>query len=102
MSAPNTLKVRLAELPDARAAKRPEAPCIADDTVQLGNAQFAERVARAAALLARLGVGAGDVAAIALPNRIELVTTLFAAWRLGLPGPGKRRRERRTLTEVPP
>jgi long-chain acyl-CoA synthetase len=83
MSAPNTLKVRLAELPDARAATRPEAPCIADDTVQLGNAQFAERVARAAALLARLGVGAGDVVAVALPNRIELVTTLFAAWRLG-------------------
>jgi acyl-CoA synthetase (AMP-forming)/AMP-acid ligase II len=83
MSAPNTLKVPLAELPDARAAARPDAACIADDTVQLDNAQFAERVARAAALLARLGVGAGDVVAVALPNRIELVTTLFAAWRLG-------------------
>ena len=40
-------------------------------------------MARAAALLARLGVGAGDVVAIALPNRVELVVSLFAAWRLG-------------------
>jgi long-chain acyl-CoA synthetase len=83
MSAPTTPIIPLAELPDARAATAPDAPCITDDTVQLDNAQFAERVARAAAALARLGVGAGDVVAVALPNRIELVTTLFAAWRLG-------------------
>ena len=51
--------------------------------VRLDNAAFADRVARAASLLARLGVGEGDVVAVALSNRVELVVTLFAAWRLG-------------------
>ena len=78
-----TLATPLAALPDARAAVRPNAPAIADDAVHLDNAAFGERVARAAALLARFGVGPGDVVAIALPNRVELVIALFAAWRLG-------------------
>ena len=73
MSVPDTtVTVPLAALPEARAAAEPDAPAIADDAVQLDNAAFADRVARAAALLARLGVGAGDVVAIALPNRLEL------------------------------
>ena len=84
MSVPDTtVSVPLAGLPEARAAAAPGAPAIADDAVQLDNAAFADRVARAAALLARLGVGPGDVVAIALPNRLELVIALFAAWRLG-------------------
>ena len=78
-----TLATPLAALPDARAAAWPDAPAVADDAVQLDNAAFGERVARAAALLARFGVGPGDVVAIALPNRVELVISLFAAWRLG-------------------
>jgi long-chain acyl-CoA synthetase len=83
MSVPETVTVPLAALPEARAAAQPDAPAIADDAVALDNAAFADRVARAAALLARLGVGAGDVVAVALPNRLELIITLFAAWRLG-------------------
>ena len=84
MSVPETtLSVPLAALPDARAAAAPGAPAIADDALQLDNAAFADRVARAAARLARLGVGPGDVVAIALTNRLELVIALFAAWRLG-------------------
>src|SRR4051812_22485308 len=78
-----SLDVPLAALPDARAAATPDAPCLADDATRLDNAQFGERVSRAAALLARLGVVPGDVVAVALPNRIELIITLFAAWRLG-------------------
>jgi long-chain acyl-CoA synthetase len=77
------LATPLAALPDARAAAQPDAPALADDTAELDNAAFADRVARAAALLARLGVGPGDVVAIALPNRLELVISLFAAWRIG-------------------
>ena len=73
----------LAALPELRAAERPTAPAIADDTVALDNTAFAERIARAAAVLARFGVGEGDVVAIALRNRAELVISLFAAWRLG-------------------
>src|SRR3954470_18245418 len=83
MSVAETISVPLATLPETRAAEQPDAPAIADDAVALDNAAFADRVARAAALLARLGVGAGDVVAIALPNRVELVIALFAAWRLG-------------------
>ena len=83
MSVPETVTVPLAALPETRAAAQPDGPAIADDAVALDNAAFADRVARAAALLARLGVGAGDVVAVALPNRLELIITLFAAWRLG-------------------
>jgi acyl-CoA synthetase (AMP-forming)/AMP-acid ligase II len=38
---------------------------------------------RASALLRRRGVRAGDVVAIVLPNRAELIVSLFATWRLG-------------------
>jgi long-chain acyl-CoA synthetase len=83
MSVPDTLLVPLAALPETRAAAQPDAPAIADEAVALDNAAFADRVARAAALLARVGVGQGDVVAIALPNRLELIISLFAVWRLG-------------------
>jgi long-chain acyl-CoA synthetase len=76
-------QITLPALPELRAAAAPGAPCIGDDAVSLDNAEFARRVATAAGLLARLGVGRGDVVAIALPNRIELVVALFAAWRVG-------------------
>ena len=83
MSATQIVNVPLAGLPEARAGAEPHAPALADDAVTLDNAAFADRVARAAALLDRLGVRAGDVVAIAMPNRVELIVALFAAWRLG-------------------
>ena len=83
MSVTGTLSVPLTTLPQARAASRPDAPAIADDAIDLDNAAFADRVTRAAALFARHGVGPGDVVAIVLPNRLELIISLFAAWRLG-------------------
>jgi acyl-CoA synthetase (AMP-forming)/AMP-acid ligase II len=82
-TSPAPLRVALAELPETRATLAPRSACIADDRVRLDNAAFADRVGRAASLLARLGVGEGDVVAVALSNRVELVVTLFAAWRLG-------------------
>jgi acyl-CoA synthetase (AMP-forming)/AMP-acid ligase II len=83
MSATQIVNVSLADLPEARAGAEPHAPALADDAVALDNAAFADRVARAAALFDRLGVRAGDVVAIAMPNRVELIIALFAAWRLG-------------------
>jgi acyl-CoA synthetase (AMP-forming)/AMP-acid ligase II len=83
MSATTIVNASLAELPQARAAAEPDAPALGDDAVTLDNAAFADRVARAAALLDRLGVRSGDVVAIAMPNRVELIIALFAAWRLG-------------------
>lgn len=75
--------MHLAALPDERAARDPGAPALADENGVLTNAQVLERVQVAAGHLAQAGVGAGDVVAVKLPNRLELIIALFAAWRLG-------------------
>ncbi|WP_234360287.1 class I adenylate-forming enzyme family protein [Streptomyces sp. DSM 15324] len=75
--------LHIAELPDARAARNPTGPCIADDDEQLDNREFLNRVRSAAAALRAGGIGAGDVVALILPNRLDLVAVMFAAWRLG-------------------
>jgi long-chain acyl-CoA synthetase len=72
-----------AALPDERARRDPHGSCVADDQQELDNARFADTVARVAARLAAAGLNAGDLLAIMLPNRIELITSMFAAWRLG-------------------
>ncbi|MGP3999417.1 class I adenylate-forming enzyme family protein [Streptomyces sp. 8N706] len=72
-----------AELPDARAAQRPDAPSVADDAVRLSNADFLTWVRATASCLRDRGIGRGDVVAVMLPNRVEFVVALFAAWRLG-------------------
>ncbi|APE35437.1 AMP-dependent synthetase [Nocardia mangyaensis] len=73
----------IVELPDARATADPSGPAVADDVTTLSNAQFRARVDAAASVLHRAGVRADDVVAVVLPNRVELVVVLFAAWRLG-------------------
>ncbi|MDO3646183.1 class I adenylate-forming enzyme family protein [Nocardia mangyaensis] len=73
----------IVELPDARATADPSGPAVADDVTALSNAQFRARVDAAASVLHRAGVRADDVVAVVLPNRVELVVVLFAAWRLG-------------------
>lgn len=75
--------LHISELPDARAARNPEGPCIEDDHGQLDNQDFLVRVRNAAAALRAHGIGAGNVVAVILPNRLELVVIMFAAWRLG-------------------
>jgi long-chain acyl-CoA synthetase len=70
-------------LPDSRAASAPDAPCIADASTSLSNRNFHLRVLAAAGAFADLGVGVGDVVALMLPNQVEFVVALFAAWRLG-------------------
>jgi long-chain acyl-CoA synthetase len=69
--------------PDQRARRNPRGPCLADERQALDNTQFATAVAVAAARLAEAGLGRGDVLAIMMQNRVELVTSMFAAWRLG-------------------
>jgi long-chain acyl-CoA synthetase len=75
--------VHFAVLPDVRAEQSPDAPCIADDDLHLSNSDFLARVRQASNSLRRRGITTGDVVAVMLPNRAELVITLFAAWRLG-------------------
>ena len=75
--------MNLSTLPDLRAAEAPDAPAVADDTINLNNTEFFTAVRQACAVLDEKGVSVGDVVAIMLPNRVEFVVAMFAAWRLG-------------------
>lgn len=75
--------MHFATLPSARAADAPSAPSLRDDAVALTNADLRARVDAAAGALHDSGIRAGSVVALALPNRVELIVALFAAWRLG-------------------
>ena len=61
----------------------PRGACVADEHTELDNAAFAQAVTGVAAVFAAAGLCRGGVLAIMLPNRVELVTSMFAAWRLG-------------------
>lgn len=58
-------------------------PCMRDDRLELTYAEFATRGDGAAEQFADHGVGPGSVVAVMLPNRVELLVSLVAAWRLG-------------------
>jgi long-chain acyl-CoA synthetase len=75
--------VTAAKIPDERAQRDPGGACIADERHELDNAGFAERVTALAAVFDAAGLRPGGVLAIMLPNRVELITSMFAAWRLG-------------------
>ncbi|MBR0985125.1 AMP-binding protein [Bradyrhizobium liaoningense] len=53
------------------------------DGTQVSRTEFAAKIEATAAWLAAQGIGKGDVIAVWLVNRIEWVTLLFAAARLG-------------------
>jgi long-chain acyl-CoA synthetase len=57
--------------------------CMRDANVELTYAEVADRVDAVAGQFAAAGVGRGDVVAVMLPNRVELLLGLMAAWRLG-------------------
>ncbi len=57
--------------------------CIRDANAELTYAEVARRVDAVAGQFAAAGVGRGDVVAVMLPNRVELLLGLMAAWRLG-------------------
>jgi long-chain acyl-CoA synthetase len=75
--------MHLAALPAERAASDPGGACLADGRRELDNATFAAEVRGMSSALAEAGVGRGDVVAVVLPNSVDLVTVMFAAWRLG-------------------
>src|SRR5260370_27634190 len=77
--------VTAAAIPDQRAKADPQGACVADQRQELDNVRFAETVSGVAAVFASAGLGRGDVLAIMLPNQVELITSMFAAWRLGAP-----------------
>ncbi|NML54101.1 long-chain fatty acid--CoA ligase [Streptomyces sp. R302] len=64
----------------ARLARR---RCAGDGSVSLTFAEFDGWVEAAAEQFAEAGVGRGSVVAVMLPNRVELLVAMVAAWRLG-------------------
>lgn len=72
-----------AYLPWHLAKRFGSAPAIRDDHREMSYDQLDERVAGVAEQFTKHGVGRGDIVAVMLPNRSELVIALFAAWRLG-------------------
>lgn len=70
-------------LPWNKAGDPADRPCFRDDNVELTYGEFAQRVDAFATQLANKGLRPGDVLAVMLPNRVELVVAIFAAWRLG-------------------
>lgn len=59
------------------------APAVRDDAVTLTYGQLDAWSAAVAVQLAAQGFGDGSVLAVMLPNRVELVVAILAAWRLG-------------------
>ena len=74
---------RLTWLPWHRPAAYDERPCVRDEGTELTYRGFAERVEAAAEHFAAQGVRRGSVVAVMLPNRVELLVAIVAAWRLG-------------------
>jgi acyl-CoA synthetase (AMP-forming)/AMP-acid ligase II len=70
-------------LPWNAPADAADRPCLRDESVELTYADVAGRVDAVAEQFAARGIGRGDVVAVMLPNRIELLLALMAAWRLG-------------------
>lgn len=70
-------------LPGTLAERFGDAPCIRDDRTEMSFRDLERRVAAIASQLHQHGVGRGDIIAVMLPNRSELVLAIFAAWRLG-------------------
>ncbi len=70
-------------LPGVLAARFGEAPAIRDDSTEMSFRELDDRVRAVASRFRELGVSRGDVVAVMLPNRAELVLSIFAAWHLG-------------------
>jgi acyl-CoA synthetase (AMP-forming)/AMP-acid ligase II len=75
--------VHCAAIPELRAAADPHGRCLADPRIELDNSRFAQTVSHVAAGLAADGIRQGDVVAVMLPNRAEMVLAMFASWALG-------------------
>jgi bile acid-coenzyme A ligase len=68
---------------DASAAADPDAPAVTCGDVTVSRAGLTRRASRLARHLSGLGVGAGDLVTIGLPNGIEFYVACVAAWKLG-------------------
>ncbi len=75
--------MHFAELFSHRTRLDRDRPALTDEHNRtLSNAAVAKRIDHAAARFAAYGIRPGDVVAVKLPNRVELIIALFAAWKL--------------------
>lgn len=65
------------------ADRDPNAPAITLEGRTISRSELEARASRRARLLARHGVGEGDLVTIALSNGLEFYETSFAVWKLG-------------------
>jgi acyl-CoA synthetase (AMP-forming)/AMP-acid ligase II len=72
-----------ASLLASRVREAPEREVLCDGTHRLSYRALADGIDRMAARLRALGIGAGDVVTIQLPNWVEFALTFFALERLG-------------------
>uniref|UniRef100_UPI0015F0EF3D AMP-binding protein n=1 Tax=Streptomyces shenzhenensis TaxID=943815 RepID=UPI0015F0EF3D len=72
-----------AYLPWSAEPAHADRPCVRDERHQLTYAEFAAWVEAAAEQFAERGIARGSVVAVMLPNRVELLVAMAAAWRLG-------------------
>ncbi|MCW2856848.1 MAG: AMP-dependent synthetase [Marmoricola sp.] len=70
-------------LPWHRPVSYDDRPAVQDGTHDLTYAEFGSWVDAVAEQFAEYGVGPGSVVALMLPNRVELLVSIVAAWRLG-------------------
>jgi len=73
----------LASLPAVRAAVEPGEECLLEGEERIDNTTFDRTIQGLADRFKGHQLGTGDVVAVLLPNRSEIVTTMFAAWTLG-------------------
>jgi len=71
------------ELVAALAEVDPERPAITSDGATINRADLLTRASELAADYADLGVGAGTMVTVCLPNGIELYASCLAIWKLG-------------------
>lgn len=75
--------MNIADLLAAQARERPDAPAIIERTGMTTFAQLDQRARRAASMLHRAGLRAGDAVLIFQPMSADLYTALLAVFRLG-------------------
>ena len=75
--------MELGYLPWQLAQQHGDAPAVADDASALTFSELDNRTEAFADQLRGMGFGTGDILAVMLPNRVELLVAILAAWRLG-------------------
>lgn len=77
------MAVPFVELMRDLASRRPDAPAVTCGDISRTRSDLEERSNRLARAYAAVGVTAGDLVTIALPNGVEFVESMVAVWKLG-------------------